>query len=62
MKTNPEVLTEILMEEMIELRTPDPSQCICVKCQKEKWDFCQRCIPKILKEFQRKKSAIIKSN
>lgn len=57
MKTNPEILQEILMTEIIKLRTPDPSQCVCIKCQKEKWDYAQRCIPKILKEFQRKKLA-----
>jgi hypothetical protein len=54
MKTNPDLLYEILMEEMIELRTPDPSQCICVKCQKEKSDYADRVIPRILKEFKRK--------
>ena len=53
-QSNQQRLEEILMEEMIELRTPDPSQCICVKCQKEKWDYCQRVIPKILKYFKRK--------
>jgi hypothetical protein len=53
--TNKELLYSLIMEEMIELRTPNPSQCICVLCQKEKSDFAERLIPKITKHFQRKK-------
>jgi len=53
-QTNRQRLEEILMEEMSEFRTPDPSQCICVKCQGQKWDYVQRVIPKILKYFIRK--------
>jgi len=54
MKTNPEILEEIMMIETMELRTPHPSQCICIYCQKQKYDYVQRCIPKILREFIRK--------
>ena len=53
-KTNPQILEEIIMEEMNELRTPDSNSCICVRCQKEKGDCARRIVPRILKEFKRK--------
>lgn len=52
MKTNPDLLCEIPIEEMIELRTPDPSQCIYIKYFQEKWNYAQRVIPLILKHFK----------
>ena len=54
MKTNPDLIYEIVMEEFIECRTPHPSSCICVICQKEKSELAQRVAIKILKEFKRK--------
>ena len=54
MRTNPDLIYYIIMEEFIECRTPHPSSCICVECQKEKSDLAKRVSKRILKEFQRK--------
>jgi hypothetical protein len=53
-QTNQQLLEEIIMHETLELRTPHNSECICMNCQKEKYQFCQRLIPKITRYFKRK--------